>query len=99
MPNDITLTFSSIKGSIRWLEDDAYEIVMRKPEHYSHVRGVPGKLPRKSSSRLTRLSSQDLQVLDLLGETDTLKGLLMAQQERFQAFVAQYESQHSSRHM
>jgi hypothetical protein len=83
MSNDTALTSNSTTGSIRWSEDDAYALVMGKTEHSGRVRGVPGELPRKSISRLTRPSSQDSQVPALLGEIGTLKGLLMAQQERF----------------
>jgi hypothetical protein len=50
MPNDNVLTSSSTEGSIQWLEDEAYATVMGKSEHPAHVRGVPGALPRKSSS-------------------------------------------------
>jgi hypothetical protein len=94
MTNDSASTSSSTEGSIRWSEDDAYAIAMGKPEHSGRVRGVPGQLPRKSTSHsFTRSSSEQSQVPALLGEIDMLKELLMAQQEWFQAHVKQYESQ------
>ena len=79
MPNETALTSSSTEGSIQWSEKDAYVIVMGKPKHSGHVRGVLRALPHKSSSCLT-MSSPHSQVPALLGEIDELKGLLMAQQ-------------------
>ena len=88
MPNDTALTSSSTKGSIRWLEDDAYVTIMGKPKHSGCVQGVPRVLPRKSSSRST-MPSPHSQVPALLDEIDELKGLLVAQQQRLQAHVEQ----------
>ena len=94
MTNDSASTSSSTEGSIQWSKDDVYVIAMGKPEHSGRVRGVPGQLPRRSTSHsFTRSSSKQSQVPALLGEIGMLKGLLMAQQERFQAHVEQYESQ------
>jgi hypothetical protein len=61
-------------------------------EHFGHVRGVPGALPRRSSSCST-MPSPESQVTGLLDKISELKGLLVVQQQQLQAHVAQYESQ------